>query len=74
MEYLFHRAPQGFKLGSTSFNILIADLILLIGYIVDNKIIYCSNDCVDDAIASLTEFAKTLFRRFLDNQMMGKTD
>ena len=40
----------------------------------DGNTIYCSNDCVNDVVASLSKSAKTLFQWFPDNEMKGNTD
>ena len=40
----------------------------------DGNIIYCSNDCVNDVVASLSKSAKKLFQWFSDNEMKGNTD
>ena len=40
----------------------------------DGNTIYCSNDCVNDVVASLSKSAKALFQWFPDNEMKGNTD
>ena len=41
---------------------------------VTHNNIYCSNDCVNDVVPSLSKSAKKLFQWFSDNQMKGNTD
>lgn len=48
-------------------------MILTASYADDNTI-YCSNDCVNDVVASLPKSAKKLFQWFSVNQMKGSTD
>ena len=61
------------------FNIFIADLFLVTDDIdwqsyTDDNTIYCSNDCVNDVVGSLSGSAKKNFQWFSENQIKGNTD
>ena len=77
-EILFG-VSQGSILGAILFNIFLSDLFLVVQNVdfasyADDNAIYNSSENIDDAILSLQESSKQLFKWFSDNQMKSNSD